>query len=125
MHVSNGNPARTTHLGQELKKIQESQRLACSRLAPDCQMAGVVISEDRCEMTAQFLDFGVPDSGIEDFVKDVQLFRLDELLILKITSVLDHCGFHHVAYTVRDSGPCFLWFHSKITSRCFQEHTST
>ena len=88
--MSNGNLARVTHLGQKLEEVHERQRLACARLAPDRQMAGVVVSEDRCEMTAEFLDFCVSNAGVEDFLKDVQLFGLDELLIFEITSVLDH-----------------------------------
>ena len=88
--MSNGNLAHPTHLGQKLEKVHERQRLARSCFASDRYMAGVVVSEDRREMTAEFLDFCVSNAGVEDLFKDVQLFGLDELLVFEITSVPDH-----------------------------------
>ena len=90
VNMSNGNLAATTHLGQKLEKVHQGQRLACARLAPDRQMAGMVVSEDRSEMTAELFDFCVSNAGVENLVEDVQLFGLDELLVFEITSVLDH-----------------------------------
>jgi len=80
----------------------------------------MVSSQDSSEMAAQFLDLGIPDVGIEDLFKDLQLLGSDELLVIKKATVPDHRTGYHVLDLVDDPGSNFGRFHRKFTSICFQ-----
>ena len=78
------------HFCQNPHEESHSQCLSGACFAPQGQMRGMIIPQNRSKMPAQLGHFFAADIGVEYLLKHLQLFRMDQLLIVKIASVHDN-----------------------------------
>jgi hypothetical protein len=118
MLMTDGNVFFLAHLGKEVQEITQRERFAGACFAPDGQMAGMITPQNAGKVAGEFLDFGIPDIGIEYLLKDTELFGTNELLIVEKTPILDNSIVYHVLDSTYHFGADIGWLHWKNTSIC-------